>query len=138
MVLYRLRGSLRTYLYPASILRAATTICHRPVLGFTCHACHATLLVRWLKRGRRKWRMSARKITTITGIGIDRAGDTFCEKKWLLERAEFRVYSIGHRRAGNEFFRFSYWSRESRMSDFSGKFNDVEYPVLGKLSKMEG
>lgn len=30
-----------------------------------------------------------------------------------------------HRRAGNEFFRFSYRSRESRMSDFSGKFNDV-------------
>lgn len=86
-VLYRSRSSLRTYLYPASILRAATTICHRPVLRFTCHACHATLSVRWLKRGRRKRRMSARKITTITGIGIDRAGDTFCGKKMAIGKS---------------------------------------------------
>lgn len=49
------------------LLRPFVTGRNRPVLHFTCRACHATLLVQWVKEDRQKSGISARQIITITG-----------------------------------------------------------------------
>lgn len=67
------------------LLRPFVTGRNRPVLHFTCRACHATLLVQWVKEDRQKSGISARQIITITGNRYRSGWETLLVRRLAMD-----------------------------------------------------
>lgn len=78
------------------LLQPFVTGRNRPVLHFTCRACHATLLVQWVKEDRQKSGISARQIITITGNRYRSVGKPFLfvDWQWILSLSFYFYYFI--------------------------------------------